>query len=213
MTTSLLALHGGPGRRSVQPLVDRFGDTYTVLAPTHAGWDDTPRPDWHEGVDDLAIEYLDLLEDQDRTDVALVASSFGGWIAAEMAVRDRGRRISRLVLIDVIGPQIPGHPFGMPSLDDARLPPAVLANFGNVQHYTARHPQGDPRLPRRVERVAVPTLFVWGGDDQIVSPDYGRAYAAHFPKVEFVLLPGVGHAPLMEAPERTLDLVADFLRS
>ena len=40
MTTALLALHGGPGRRSVQPVVDRFADTYDVLAPTlpgHAG--------------------------------------------------------------------------------------------------------------------------------------------------------------------------------
>lgn len=213
MTTALLALHGGPGRRSVQPLVDRFADTCSVLAPTHAGWDGTTRPDWYEGVDDLAIEYLDLLEDEDRTDVALVASSFGGWIAAEMAVRDRGRRISRLVLIDVIGPRIPGHPIAVPSVDDPRLPESLRANFATLFHYTARHPQGDPRLPHRVERVAVPTLFIWGGQDQIAGPDYGRAYADRFPKAEFVLLPGVGHAPLMEAPEPTLDLVADFLRA
>jgi pimeloyl-ACP methyl ester carboxylesterase len=213
MTTSLLALHGGPGRRSVQPIVDRFADTYSVLAPTHAGWDGTTRPGWYEGVDDLAIEYLDRLEDEDRTDVAVVASSFGGWIAAEMAVRDRGRRISRLVLIDVIGAQIPGNPVAMPKVDDARLPEALRANFSTLFHYTARHPDGDPRLPYRVERVAVPTLFVWGEEDQVVSPHYGRAYAARFPKAEFVLLPGVGHAPLMESPERTLDLVADFLRS
>ncbi|MFC0548728.1 alpha/beta fold hydrolase [Kutzneria chonburiensis] len=213
MTTSLLALHGGPGRRPVQPVVDRFADTYDVLAPTHAGWDGTVRPDWYEGVDDLAIEYLDRLEDEDRTDVALVAGSFGGWIAAEMAVRDRGRRISRLVLIDVIGPQIPGHPVAMPNVDDARLPDELLANFATLFHYTARHPQGDPRLPHRVERVAVPTLFIWGAEDQVAGPGYGHAYAARFPKAEFVLLPGVGHAPLLEAPERTLDLVADFLRA
>src|SRR3954468_4288040 len=213
MTTSLLALHGGPGRRSVQPVVDRFADTYSVLAPTHAGWDGTIRPDWYEGVDDLAIEYLDLLEDRDLDDVALVANSFGGWIAAEMAVRDRGRRISRLVLIDVIGPQIPGHSVAMPAVDDARLPEAPRAHLPTLFHYTARHPEGDPRLPHRVERVAVPTLVIWGGDDRVAGPDYGRAYAAHFPKVEFVLLPGVGHAPLLEATERTLDLVADFLRA
>ncbi|GAA3437094.1 alpha/beta fold hydrolase [Kutzneria kofuensis] len=210
MTKTLLALHGGPGRRSVQPIVDRFGATHEVLAPTHAGWDGTPRPDWYEGVDDLAIEYLDLLDDQNLDDVVLIASSFGGWVAAEMAVRDRGRRISGVVLIDVIGPRIPGHSIAMPNMDDTRLPEAVRANFG---HYTARHPQGDPRLLHRVGRVAVPVLFIWGGDDRIVGAEYGRAYAEHFPKAEFVLLPGVGHAPLMEAPERTLDLIDDFLRS
>jgi pimeloyl-ACP methyl ester carboxylesterase len=211
VTKTLLALHGGPGRRSVQPIVDRFGDT--VIAPTHAGWDGTPRPDWYEGVDDLAIEYLDLLEDRDLDDVVLIASSFGGWIAAEMAVRDRGRRISGLVLIDVIGPQIPGHPIGKPVADDTRLSEELRANLANLFHYTARHPQGDPRLPHRVGRVTVPTLLIWGENDRIVGPDYGRAYAECFPKAEFVLLPGIGHAPLMETPERTLGLIADFLRT
>jgi pimeloyl-ACP methyl ester carboxylesterase len=212
MTKTLMALHGGPGRPSVQPIVDRFAGTCRVLAPTHAGWDGTTRPDWYEGVDDLAIEYLDRLEDDGVEDAALVATSFGGWVAAEMAVRDRGRRIGGLVLIDVIGPRIPGHPIAMPTVDDAELPAELRRNFANVIHYTARHPQGDPRLPHRVRRLTVPTLFIWGEEDRIVSADYGRAYAEHFPKAEFVSLPGVGHAPLMQAQTRTLDLIGDFLR-
>jgi pimeloyl-ACP methyl ester carboxylesterase len=164
-------------------------------------------------VDDLAIEYLDRLDDGDIEDVVLVATSFGGWIAAEMATRDRGRRISGLVLIDVIGPQFPGLSTVTPSADDPRLPKEVRDNFAVLAHYMARHPQGDPRLPRRVARLTVPTLFIWGEDDQVAGLDYGRAYSANFPKAEFVTLPGVGHAPLMQAPERTLDLIADFLRS
>ena len=211
---TLMVLHGGPGPRTVQPVVDRFEGDYRVLAPTHAGWDGTSRPDWYEGPDDIAIEYLDLLEDESVEDVVLIASSFGGWVAAEMAVRDRGRRIAGLVLIDVIGPAIPGLPVTTPSFDDAaQLPAAVRDNLGVLGHYMAPHPQGDPRLPHRVARVAVPTLFIWGEDDQVSALEYGRAYAARFPKAEFVSLPGVGHSPLMEAPERTLALIGDFLRS
>ncbi|MFI9383253.1 alpha/beta fold hydrolase [Kutzneria sp. NPDC052558] len=213
-TTTLMALHGGPGPRSVRPIVDRFGPAGRVLAPVHAGWDGTARPDWYEGPDDLAIEYLDLLEDEDLEDVVLVASSFGGWIAAEMAVRDRGRRVGGLVLINVIGPEIPGLPVSMPSFDDrAQLPPAIRDNLGVLAGYLTSHPQGDPRLPRRVARVDLPTLFIWGEDDRVAPLAYGRAYAECFPQAEFVPLPGVGHAPLMESPERTLGLVADFLRS
>lgn len=212
MTKTLMALHGGPGPHTVQPVVDRFEGAHRVLVPTHAGWDGTPRPDWYEGVDDLAIEYLDRLEDEGIEDTVLIATSFGGWVAVEMAIRDRGRRISGLVLIDVIGPQLPGLPATMPSsMDLTQLPEAVRNNIEVLNHYTARHPQGDPRLPHRVGRVAVPTLFIWGEDDHVAGPDFGRAYAAHFPKAEFVTLPGVGHAPLMQVTERTLDLVADFL--
>jgi pimeloyl-ACP methyl ester carboxylesterase len=100
----------------------------------------------------------------------------------------------------------------MPTVDDAELRAELRRNFANVIHYTARHPQGDPRLPHRVRRLTVPTLFIWGEEDRIVSVDYGRAYAEHFPKAEFVSLPGVGHAPLMQAQTRTLDLIGDFLR-
>ncbi|QUQ65923.1 alpha/beta fold hydrolase [Kutzneria sp. CA-103260] len=213
MTKTLMVLHGGPGRRSVQPIVDRFEPTHRVLAPTHAGWDGTSRPDWYEGPDDLAMEYLDLLDDENIEDLVVIATSFGGWIAAEMVIRDRGRRIGGLVLIDVIGPRIPGLPVATPNPDQAaQLPPAVRDNLGVLAHYMAPHPQGDPRLPHRVARVTVPTLAIWGEDDRVAPLEYGRAYVKHFPKAEFVSLPGVGHAPLMEALERTLDLIADFLR-
>lgn len=212
MTRTVMVLHGGPGRRSVQSVVDRFDGEFRVVAPTHSGWDGTPRTEWYEGVDDLAVEYLDRLEDDGVEDAVLVATSFGGWIAAEMAVRDRGRRIGGLVLLDVIGPRIEGLPIRVPAADGAELPPEMKANFAVLDHYMSRHPHGDPRLLHRVARVTVPTLFVWGEEDQIVAPEYGRAYAQHFPKAEFVTLPGVGHAPLVQAQERALDLIGDFLR-
>jgi len=50
-------------------------------------------------VDDLAYFYLDLLETLDLRDVVLVGVSFGGWLAAEIAVKST-ERISHLVLAD-----------------------------------------------------------------------------------------------------------------
>ena len=40
----------------------------------------------------------------------VIGSSIGGWIASEMAVRDRGARISGLVLIDAVGIEVDGEP-------------------------------------------------------------------------------------------------------
>ncbi|UKY54475.1 alpha/beta fold hydrolase [Streptomyces inhibens] len=110
----VLVLHGGGGPATVTGIVDHFTANPRVFAPTHPGWEGTPRPDWFSGVDDLAITYLDLLEDHDLRDVLVLGSSFGGWVASEMAVRDRGHRISPLVLLDAIGPEIPGHEVRMP---------------------------------------------------------------------------------------------------
>ena len=40
----------------------------------------------------------------------------------------------------------------------------------------------NPKLRRRLRRVAVPTLLLWGADDRFVTPDYyGAAYRAAIP--------------------------------
>ncbi|HJP75866.1 MAG TPA: alpha/beta hydrolase [Pseudonocardiaceae bacterium] len=199
---TVLVLHGGRGPDSVTGIVEHFAPTEHVLAPTHPGWADTPRPDWFTGVDSLAIAYLDLLADAGRRDVTVIGSSFGGWVAAEMAVRDRGGVLGRLVLLDGIGPDIPGHPI--------QLPPGV-PSLPALAAYTGEH-LGDPKLLRRLARVTIPAQLIWGEDDPIVPPTFGKAYAAAFADGRFHTIPGVGHLPAVEAPEATFALIDEFLR-
>jgi pimeloyl-ACP methyl ester carboxylesterase len=48
----------------------------------------------------------------------------------------------------------------------------------------------DPSLRGRRAGVSVATLAIWGDSDAIVTPDYGRAYAASFPNARFELVSG-----------------------
>ena len=66
-------------------------------------------------------------------------------------------------------------------------------------------------LMRWLHRINVPTLFVWGDKDQIVSADYGRAYAARIPGSRFELIAGAGHLAHVEQPAKFRDLVVDFV--
>jgi pimeloyl-ACP methyl ester carboxylesterase len=68
----------------------------------------------------------------------------------------------------------------------------------------------DPKLRRRLGRVTIPALVVWGESDGVVDPDYGRAYAQSFPHARFELIPEAGHVPQIEQPERLLKLVWEF---
>ena len=43
----------------------------------------------------------------------------------------------------------------------------------------------DPKLRHRLHRIGVPTLFLWGAQDRIVSADYGRRYCAAVPGARF----------------------------
>jgi pimeloyl-ACP methyl ester carboxylesterase len=53
------------------------------------------------------LTYLELFDRRDLHDVLVIGSSIGGWIAAEMAVREH-HRISGTVLIDAVGISVEG---------------------------------------------------------------------------------------------------------
>ncbi|MFF4054121.1 alpha/beta fold hydrolase [Streptomyces chartreusis] len=51
----------------------------------------------------------------------------------------------------------------------------------------------DPTLAKRLTDVNLPFRVMWGESDRIVTPEYGRAYAAAIPMATFTPLPRTGH--------------------
>src|SRR5437762_1584583 len=82
----LLFLHGGDYVAQNRPFLDRLAQRFRVVAPRHPGFGTTPRPAWFRSVNDIAYLYLDLIDRLDLHRVTLVGSSFGGWVALELAV-------------------------------------------------------------------------------------------------------------------------------
>ena len=231
----ILVLHGGGGPQTVAGISSALASRAYVLTPTHPGFAGEPRPEWFDSIDDLALTYLDLLERLDLRNVMVVGSSIGGWIAAEMAVRDTSR-LSSIVLVDAVGIQVEGHPiadvfpltpdelfalsFHNPAafrIDPVTLSPeqlaATAANFQTLKVYDQGQGMCDPKLRRRLARVRIPALVVWGESDGVVDPDYGRAYAQSLPNARFALIPEAGHLPQIEQLERLLKLVWGFADS
>lgn len=60
-------------------------------------------------------------------------------------------------------------------------------------------------------RVTCPVLVVQGGRDRSADPAAGRAWAARLPEARLLALPGVAHAPWLEAPDVVLPALATFL--
>ena len=61
-----------------------------------------------------------------------------------------------------------------------------------------------------LSRIRVPTLFIHGADDKIVSPEAARWSAEQIPGARFCLV-GSGHAPFLSAVHECADIVRDFL--
>ena len=228
-----LVLHGGGGPATVSMIAGHLAETMRPITPTLPGWNGAERPDWLTGIDDLAPALVQYLEDQDLTDVLVVGSSIGGWIGAEMAVRDTTARISGLVLIDAVGIDVPGQPitdfFALDArgvaehsfhdsarfyLDPATLPAEQLAtmqaNLATLRLIAGDPYMHDPKLRARLAGVSVPTVAIWGDSDEIVTPDYGRAYAESFPNARFELVIDAGHLPQIEQPAATFALIDAF---
>ena len=65
---------------------------------------------------------------------------------------------------------------------------------------------------RRMPHIKVPTLVIWGRNDQTNALEMGEATAANIPGSEFVILE-CGHGVPTEKPEEFNKLVADFFAS
>jgi pimeloyl-ACP methyl ester carboxylesterase len=229
-----LVLHGGGGPATVEPIARHLADTHRTFTPTHPGWNGSARPAWLTRIDDLAAAYSGLLGELDLSDVLVVGSSLGGWIAVEMALGDGRERIGRLVLIDSVGVDVPGRPIrdffaldprGVADysfhdgdrfyVDPTTLPTEQLAarqaNMATMRVLAGDPYMHDPSLLGRLGEVSIPTLVLWGESDRIVTPDYGRALAAAIPNSRFEILREAGHLPQIEQPEATFRAIDGFL--
>jgi pimeloyl-ACP methyl ester carboxylesterase len=232
---AVLLLHGGAGTASVIDYADRLaaGRGVRALVPTHPGFDGTPRPAQLTTIGGLAELYVALLDELALDGVTVVGNSVGGWIAAEMGLLG-SRRVERLVLVDAVGIEAPGYriadvfsltPTEIADLSfhdpDGHVPDAramtpaeraaLAGNRGALAVYAGQPAMTDPGLRRRLARVPYPTQVVWGADDGIADPGYGRVYAAAIPGATFELLPGSGHLPQLESPDLLDDVLAPRL--
>lgn len=229
----VLLLHGGGGPLTVDAFADQLALELParVLTPIHPGFSGTPRSESLASVRDLGRLYAELLATLDLTDVTVVGNSIGGWIAAEIALRDASR-VGCLILVDGVGIEVSGHPvvdfFSLTprevaersyydpdryGLDPSKLPPQVLQAMAGNRAALAVYggsTMSDPSLAGRLAGVKSPTVVIWGDSDRIADADYGRALTGAIPGAEFRLLPKTGHLPQVESPRLLLDAIRTF---
>ncbi|HWU58904.1 MAG TPA: alpha/beta hydrolase [Microbacteriaceae bacterium] len=232
----VLVIHGGGGPATVSGIAQQLSDDYRTVTPTLPGWNGASRPDWLTRIDQLATALLELLEAEGLRELAVIGSSIGGWIAAEMAIRDHDAgRITGLVLVDSVGVAIPGQPirdfFSLDAAGIARYSfadsdrfftdpttvpeaqkSAQQANMVSLKLLAGDPYMHDPELLDRLTQIGIPTLVIWGDSDGIVTPAYGRAFADAFAHGRFELVANAGHLPQIEQPTATLELIRNYLQ-
>ena len=68
------------------------------------------------------------------------------------------------------------------------------------------------RTWRVLGSVAVPTLFIWGERDRLISVEAGEEAARRLPGSDLIVLDDCGHNPQMECPDEFVGAALAFAR-
>ncbi len=238
----VVILYGDQLDTQVPPFDAALAKGARAVVPSLPGVNRSELPDWIDDIEDLAFLGLDTIEALDAGPVDVIGHGFGGWVAAEMAVRSH-RHIRHLALIDSVGIKVSGPTVrdvqdlyvrtaqeaaglawhdpaaakvlrwpGMEGVEGDELL-TLLRNRQSVLKFAWRPFMHNPKLLRRLTRVRVPAHVFWGGSDRVVTPDYGRAFQEAIPGARFTAIPGAGHYPQWERPEALARAVREFLAS
>jgi pimeloyl-ACP methyl ester carboxylesterase len=230
----LLVLHGASGAGAWLPFMASLAEKFDVIVPEHPGYGSSDTPEWLDNIHDLAYFYLDFLDALDLNRVHLVGISIGGWIAAELAVRDT-RRLASLTLVDAAGIHVPGVAqidtflrtdeqrirdfFHDQSRADEMIARVLRPELEDVamknRIATAKlawQPRGhDPHLAKWLHRIGVPALIVWGASDRLFPKDYAYAWQKLIPGSKLAIVPECGHIPHIEKPAEFVAAIAAFI--
>lgn len=232
----LFFLHPARGLDGCENFLERLAEKYRVIAPSHPGFGRSEADYWMTSVEDLAYFYLDIFDALGLESLTLAGSSFGGWLAASIAIKLQNR-LKALVLIGPLGIKISGREerdiadlFAMKRVDvmktlfhDPAKGAIDMAALGEEQlGIIARHRESeglfgwspymhDPKLKTRLHRIDAPTLVLAGAEDKMISPAYAKAFAAEIPSAQFATIADAGHFPMIEQPDVCAEKMLSFL--
>ena len=234
----LVLLHDEMGPPGWMNFHESLAQDFSLIAPAHPGYGDSPYLEWIMNMRDMAGWYLEALDDMELEKPNLLGFSFGGWLAAEMATMHPDR-FNKLVLVNPMGVKPPtGEILDMflvvakEFLTEGFLDPENTPEFEKVcpaeptpeqaeywemaREQSCRlawrpymHYRALPHLLSRLKRL--PTQIIWGRDNPIVPVSASQVYHESIPGSRLDIIDNCGHRPEIERQEEFTRLVKDFL--
>ena len=161
--------------------------------------------------------------------VTLVGNSLGGWVSLLYAAQ-HPERIGRVVGIDSSGIFAP-LPVSLrptnrdeakrlalvvrgpsaPQPDDAEADVIVAGIAAGPAARLVAGLRAEDFLEKQAGAIQLPVDLLWGEEDGLLVPDYGRKLAALLPDARFRLLPKSGHMAQVWSPETLLPVLLEVL--
>jgi pimeloyl-ACP methyl ester carboxylesterase len=232
----LLVLHDELGHPGWLAWHNQLAQRRRLIIPIQPGFR-SERVRWMRSVRDLACFYGFLLRQPGLEAREVIGFSFGGWVAAEMAVGNP-TLFDKMILVAPFGVK-PREGFIMDmfpttsaaylraSVHDPEATPEFDALYGDA---SAQQYEDWEDARTEIARLGwepymhnlslepllgglngVSTLVLWGDKDAILPESAVRTYEQRIPDARLKVFSGVGHRPEVEATAKFLKEVDSFL--
>lgn len=234
----LLLMHGAEASRLMfSALMPHLAPHFTVVAYDQRDCGDTEGPEAASTLADLADDAHQLIAALGGGRTHVFGSSFGGRVAQALALRHPGC-VDRLVLgstwplpqtyeaLCPDAPQLAALRQGLPATAEAlagwffpeaflQQRPELRAVFGNARPASARSLRRAATVQGTLDAdagaIAARTLLLAGELDRVVPAGVTLSMATRIPGALTHVLPGVGHATALQAPEPLAEQLVAFL--
>ena len=228
---TLVLLHGLFGALSNwAEVVKTFSSSFRVVIPLMPIYIKTDVEPSVRGLVDYVIEFLAFMK---LEKYALLGNSLGGHIGL-IATLENQEEVTALVLTGSSGLFESGMGSTFPKRGDYEyVKERVEYTFYDPEKATkelidevfsitndnykalrvlriARAAQRE-NLSKKIHKIQVPTLLIWGLNDNITPPQVAHEFNLLLPKAELRFIDNCGHAPMMERPQAFNEVLNSFL--
>lgn len=225
----IVFLHGAAGLSGWPEFFQVLAGTHEVWFPEHPGFGLTPELASIGSTAELAAYYRDFLREAGLSGCHVIGSSFGGWLAAELALLE-GVDIRSLTLIGPAGlrPRVASAPpaneeaFVRKLYFDQAVAEKVLAEPMDEQAVALQKRNRamtgklggafhNPGLEQALRQLEVPGLVLWGHHDQLVPVEQAAQWQGCLRNSEMTIFSQCGHLPHFEQPRVVAQRIQAFL--
>ncbi len=218
----VLLIHGGLGHADLwaAQVADLMKDHLVIVADSRGHGRSSRNADPY-GYDLMASDYLALLDSLGIAKVDLVGWSDGGIIGLDIAMT-HPERLDRLfahaanITVDGVNPAVGtdavfGAYITRMGVDYAKMSPTpddFEPFVAQISEMWATQPNW---TDAQVAAITVPVAIVVGEHDEAILPEHTAKIAGLIPGAELVILPGVSHFAMLQAPGEYTAAVRTFI--
>ncbi|WP_046216088.1 alpha/beta fold hydrolase [Paenibacillus wulumuqiensis] len=238
----LVLLHGFMGSAAYwDEVVPELSKRYRCIVPDLRGHGRSPAPEGSYRIEQMAEDVIRLLDHLELSQVTVLGHSMGGYIALVLAEQYSGylkawglvhstgyedspeAREKRLQTVSKINSEgvaafVDGFIEGLFAPESVTSLPQAVQKAREIGYHTP--PQGAcgaamamrERPDRRsvIASSTLPVLLVAGERDAIVPAE--RLFTAEGEQITAIVIPGVGHMSMLEAPQELVSVIDRFLK-